>query len=445
MIVQALSRLAPEQRAVIVLRHLLEYTPGEIAELLELPRGTVNSRLRRGLDEPRRPAGAGAVSERELRRALASLRVPGEEQAETRTWSVVAAGYAGSRADAEPRPRRGLPLRAVAVVAGVAAVTAAVLTAPGQAVLDSVREAIGVEHAQPALFSLPASGSLLVASPETGTWLVRPDGSKRRLGDYREASWSPFGRFVVAARTDELVALEPNGRVRWSLARPGLRFPRWGGSRTDTRIAYLSGPRLQWSPAMEAAMRTPRFPGVAAVPPAWQPARSGKPFMLAYADGRGRIHGYEPDGRRESFQTRPAPIPSKLEWSSDGRLLLAVSPHALRVYDAAGRLVARDDPSDATRDVDATFLPAGGDVAVLRAHGAQSDVFVLRTGRLLFRTTGRLTQVVASPDGRWLLAGWPAADQWLFIRTTGARRVTASANVAGQFGGFPRVDGWCCA
>ena len=34
-----------------VLRHLLEYTPGEIAELLDLPRGTVNSRLRRGLDE----------------------------------------------------------------------------------------------------------------------------------------------------------------------------------------------------------------------------------------------------------------------------------------------------------------------------------------------------------------------------------------------------------
>src|SRR6476619_5914618 len=50
-LVQALGRLSPEHRAVIVLRHLLEYTPGEIAELLELPRGTVNSRLRRGLDE----------------------------------------------------------------------------------------------------------------------------------------------------------------------------------------------------------------------------------------------------------------------------------------------------------------------------------------------------------------------------------------------------------
>jgi RNA polymerase sigma-70 factor, ECF subfamily len=46
----ALAGLSPEHRAVIVLRHLLEYTPGEIAELLDLPRGTVNSRLRRGLD-----------------------------------------------------------------------------------------------------------------------------------------------------------------------------------------------------------------------------------------------------------------------------------------------------------------------------------------------------------------------------------------------------------
>jgi len=46
----ALAALPAEHRAVIVLRHLLEYTPGEIAELTGLPRGTVNSRLRRGLD-----------------------------------------------------------------------------------------------------------------------------------------------------------------------------------------------------------------------------------------------------------------------------------------------------------------------------------------------------------------------------------------------------------
>ena len=50
-VVEALGGLSPEHRAVIVLRHLLGYTPGEIARLLDLPRGTVNSRLRRGLDQ----------------------------------------------------------------------------------------------------------------------------------------------------------------------------------------------------------------------------------------------------------------------------------------------------------------------------------------------------------------------------------------------------------
>src|SRR5262245_27900570 len=47
--VAALAGLSPEQRALIVLHHLLEYTPAEIADLLELPRGTVSSRLRRAL------------------------------------------------------------------------------------------------------------------------------------------------------------------------------------------------------------------------------------------------------------------------------------------------------------------------------------------------------------------------------------------------------------
>jgi RNA polymerase sigma-70 factor (ECF subfamily) len=45
-----IAELAPEHRAVVVLRYVLDYTPGEIAELLDVPRGTVNSRLRRALD-----------------------------------------------------------------------------------------------------------------------------------------------------------------------------------------------------------------------------------------------------------------------------------------------------------------------------------------------------------------------------------------------------------
>jgi RNA polymerase sigma-70 factor, ECF subfamily len=49
-VLAALAALPVDQRGVVVLRYLLEYTPGEIARMLELPRGTVNSRLRRGLD-----------------------------------------------------------------------------------------------------------------------------------------------------------------------------------------------------------------------------------------------------------------------------------------------------------------------------------------------------------------------------------------------------------
>jgi RNA polymerase sigma-70 factor (ECF subfamily) len=46
----AVAALPEEQRVVVVLRHLLELTPTEIADVVGVPRGPVNSRLRRGLD-----------------------------------------------------------------------------------------------------------------------------------------------------------------------------------------------------------------------------------------------------------------------------------------------------------------------------------------------------------------------------------------------------------
>jgi RNA polymerase sigma-70 factor (ECF subfamily) len=49
-VVIALRDLSPEHRAVVVLRFVFDYTPGEIARALDMPRGTVNSRLRRALD-----------------------------------------------------------------------------------------------------------------------------------------------------------------------------------------------------------------------------------------------------------------------------------------------------------------------------------------------------------------------------------------------------------
>jgi RNA polymerase sigma-70 factor, ECF subfamily len=54
---EALAALDPQRRGIVVLRYLLEFTPGEIAAALDIPRGTVNSRLRRALDELGRRLG----------------------------------------------------------------------------------------------------------------------------------------------------------------------------------------------------------------------------------------------------------------------------------------------------------------------------------------------------------------------------------------------------
>jgi RNA polymerase sigma-70 factor, ECF subfamily len=53
----ALARLTPERRVVVVLRHLLDYQPHEIAPILEIPVGTVNSRLARGMGDLRTMLG----------------------------------------------------------------------------------------------------------------------------------------------------------------------------------------------------------------------------------------------------------------------------------------------------------------------------------------------------------------------------------------------------
>src|SRR6478672_1780299 len=180
-----------------------------------------------------RPArgGASAVSERDVERLFAA--VPADRAAEARAWELVRAAYAEYE-PARARPRlRWAPAAAVLLCA----VAAAAFSSPGRTVVDAVRRTIGVEHAAPALFRLPAPGRLLV-SGKGGTWLVASDGSKRRLGAYTRAAWSPHGLFVVAATADELATLEPRtGSVHWTLSRPQIAFPRWGGSRTDTRIA----------------------------------------------------------------------------------------------------------------------------------------------------------------------------------------------------------------
>src|SRR5690242_11454769 len=168
---------------------------------------------------------------------MKAFKAPEETRAQARAWEVVAAAFA----EREPaQRRRRVPVRPLVALAVVAALAGIAFTAPGHAVLTSVRKAVGIEHAQRELYSLPTGGRLLV-----GPWIVNADGSTRRLGDYDETSWSPFGRFVVATRGDTLYALQSDGTVRWTLGRPVVRLPRWSGTRVDTRIAYFSGQRLR--------------------------------------------------------------------------------------------------------------------------------------------------------------------------------------------------------
>ncbi|MGD9695228.1 MAG: RNA polymerase sigma factor [Thermoleophilia bacterium] len=54
----AVARLDPDRRAAVVMRYWLDMTPPEIAEALDLPVGTINSRLGRGLADLR-----GALAE----------------------------------------------------------------------------------------------------------------------------------------------------------------------------------------------------------------------------------------------------------------------------------------------------------------------------------------------------------------------------------------------
>ena len=406
---------------------------------------------------------------RDVRRLLLSVPAPDELAAQRRTWAVVRSAFEAR--EHVPRPRRHV--RPLAGVALACAVVAGILTPPGRAFLDSVREAIapervrGVERAQPALFRLPAPGRLLVHSVR-GPWVVRREGGKRLLGRYRVAAWSPHGIYVVASRRFELAALEPGGDVRWSLPRRGtVTAVAWTGDRRDTRIAYLSDENVRvvaGDGTGDRLLRPGRAPR-AFTALAWRPG-SGR--LLAVSDRTGRVAFVSADTSQTLWQSRPSlsaatarrgavsdRTPFRLDWSPDGRRLAVLAARSLRIFSAQGRLVGR--AGFATRAVDMEFAPRGRRLALVRRSRARSEVLLVdgdspQGSRKLFSGPGRMTDVAWSPDGRWLLIGWQSADQWIFVRIADGA-VRAVSNVSRQFHSprrpatFPETapDGWCCA
>jgi hypothetical protein len=394
---------------------------------------------------------------------LRAVEIPEEEAARERGWRVVRAAY-GSRRGVRPSTARRLlgwrpaPLAASAVALVV--LTLLALTPPGRAVADWVRERLAREQAparlpaRPALSSLPGGGRLLVLSPE-GAWVVRADGSRRLLGPYEDATWSPHGLFVGATRHDELLAVTPGGQVRWSIGRRSVADPRWAPS--GFRVAYRSGRELRVVAGDGTGDRSLVRP-VAAVAPAWRPAPR---HLLAVADRSGRVSLFDTDGRRRLWRSSAGEQPRQLAWSADGRRLLVVGPRILRVLDARGRELARRPlPAGATAGA-AAFAPRGHGFALVRRRADGDEVVLLRADagrrreRLVLRGLGRFGELAWSPDGRWLAVPWPTADQWVFVRpgtlpvrTRGIDGIARQFDPAVKTGApslAPRIAGWCCA
>jgi hypothetical protein len=377
------------------------------------------------------------------KRALTRFRAPDETAAEQRAWAVVRSAY---QERVPPKRRASYRWPALSFAAVVAA--GAVALSPAAATVGRlITRALGVEHAAPALFSLPAPGRLLVSGPG-GTWTVAADGSTRRLGAWTQASWSPRGLYLTVASGDQLAAVNPHGTPQWTLARPAVSEPRWYPP-TGYRVAYLSGEQLRVV-AGDGTGDHLLAASVANVAPTWRP---GHPYQLAYVTGDRRIVVRDADTAKTLWSADPRSTIDELAWSADGRRLLALSPTVVLIYNASGELRSSVSLPAGSATIDAALSPDGGALALVLG-GSSSDVVledIRSPGSAPHRVLAGagLRQVEWSPDGRWLLVSWPAADQWVFVRVAGAPRIAAVSRIAQQFAagtnrGFPRVDGWCC-
>lgn len=323
-----------------------------------------------------------------MKRELQRIEIPGEHDARRRTWDIVHAAYLEREPVSWPRRHAG----GLALAAAAAAVVAAAITPPGRSVVNSLRRTIGVEHSQRELFRLPASGRLLVQS-ERGAWVVQPDGSRRLLAGYSDASWSPRGKFVAGiVNSHTLVTLEPGGKVHWEKPqRQRIASPRW--SFEGYRIAYFAGRTLRIINGDGTGDRLigPADPSVA---PAWRPGTHELAYVL-----RGKPRVVDADTRKE-LRARHA----------DRTRLFAVVP------------------------------PGGGRPARIETSRGRSIVVV--GTHQVFAGSGRFSGMAWSPSRQWLAIAWPAADQIVFVRAGARPRLLAISNVVRQFGPAPSIAGW---
>jgi hypothetical protein len=378
----------------------------------------------------------------DAKRAVREFRAPGEDGAELRAWTVVHDAYLGR----EPAPARKRTRARLALVPALAMIAAGLVLSPAFATVGRlITKAFGVRHVAPMLSSLPSAGRILVSGPG-GTWTAAADGSLRHLGDWTQASWSPRGLYVAVASTDGLAAVNPRGNVQWAISRPEVSDPRWF-SPSGYRVAYLSAGTLRVI-AGDGTGDHLLAQRAAHVAPAWRPGYS---FQLAYVAPGNRLVVRDADTEQLIWTRVLDEQPRELLWSGDGSRLVVVGARSVRTYaGSGGRPTLLRLPGAAAGDAALSpdgkrlALVLGGDrVVIVRVGLARSPV------RQLLALAG-LRELSWSPNGKWLVAGLPAADQWVFVRALAPSRVAAVGRIAQQFssGGaarsFPQLEGWCC-
>lgn len=379
-----------------------------------------------------------------LRDQLERAEIPDPGAAQARAWSAVADAYAG-----RPRQRRRRPALATIAVLGLVVTAAVAVSPPGAAVGRWMRAVINdvVAPAPRATLGPLPSGRVLVTSA-AGAWIVHADGTRNRLGDYRDATWSPQGLYVAAWQGNQLSAVAPDGRVAWRIAAPGpVADARW--SPDGYRIAYRrgaglaviagdgTGPRLLAARAWAAA-------------PAWRPTEA---HTLAWISSAATIVVQDVDTGRVGWRSEAGlGRVDELQWSPDGRRLLAWRADAAWVIDVASGHVQRLPVAADARLDGAAWAPRGGRLALIERRGAVSRLLVGRPGSgplqrgVRWTVRGRLTSLAWSPSGMRVLVRWRERDEWVLVASYRSRVApVAVGRVSRRFAGAPVVRGWCCA
>lgn len=383
---------------------------------------------------------------------------PGETEAGERSLELARAAFEGR----EPVPRRRFVWRPVLAVGVTVLAVVAALTPAGSAVgswIADTGERLGVtDPDEPRSLKLPAPGRLLV-NTQAGAWILDESGSQQRIGNYRDATWSPGGLYVIAtdAPRKRLIAATPGGKVRWSLdSRPPVNDPRWAPS--GLRVAYLAGGSLRvvdgdGSDDGELAAT------VAQVPPSWRPGENAN--VLSYITRSGMIVTANADSRNELWRSQDRAKFVQLDWSADGQRLAAVTDQTLRIYGRDGSPAARyrlstDFPIAIPGEVEeVAFAPTGNRLAIARERrgGSQTEVVIVKTTgepgqpTRVFRGTGAIGDVTWSPDGEWLLVAADGVTEWVFVDITGRSQrevLPDTTHLLGSRTELPDVSGWCC-